>query len=143
MTEALDPAQRPAEPLPPVKPSVALKRMAMDEAAVEPAPEQSPEAIDNSTRAKAEIATIFELKDSGAFNWFFSEFVEKPYQDAFNKLRDPRLRQKDETLENIQQRYIALREVRIGMLEREIAHREQLDDDDGQIYDLRRLLNSL
>ncbi len=143
MTEPLDPSQKPAEPLQPVKPSVALKRLAIDEAAKEIESSEQPEAIENRQRAAAEISMIFELKDSSPFNWFMREFVDKPYQEAFDKLRDPRLLRKDESLEIIQQRYVALRAVRVGMIEREIAHREQIDPNDEQISELRRLLSSL
>jgi hypothetical protein len=136
----MDQSQKAAEPIKAVAPATFIREMANPES--DPA-KDSPEAVENRRRAGAEISMIFELKDSRAFQWFMSEFIDKPYREAFDKLRDPRLRQKEESLETIQTNYVALRAVKAGMIEREIAHREQIDTNDPEVVRLRELLAAL
>jgi hypothetical protein len=103
----------------------------------------SPEAIENRQRAANETSMIFELKDNRAFQWFEREFIQTAYAEAFAKLRDPNLRLPEESLQNIQMTYVALRKVRVGMLEREIIHRELLDPNDSALPRLREKLAAL
>jgi hypothetical protein len=134
----MDPAQKPAEPIEPLLAGALLRQLNP-----ESDPADSEEAKENRAAAAREISMIFELKDLTAFKWFEKEFIDKPYQASFDALRDPRLREKNETLENIQQRYVALRAVKVGMLEREIAHREQIAPNDVEIPRLRAELERL
>lgn len=134
----MDQSQIAAEPLKSVSPTQFIKEFVNPETQPDP---NSPEAVENRARAAQEISMIFELKDLVSFKWFIAEFIDKPYRAAFDALRDPRLRQDNETLENIQQRYVALRAVRVGMLEREIAHREQITPNDSFLHALREQLN--
>jgi hypothetical protein len=53
------------------------------------------------------------------------------------------MRMEGETLEGVQATYSALREVKVGMLEREIAHRELLNPRDEEIPRLRERLSRL
>jgi hypothetical protein len=138
----MDQSQKAAEPLKPV-PTATLVRVLNSPEADPGSAQDSPEAQDNRQRASNEISMIFELKDSRAFQWFMREFIESAYQQAFDELRNPALRQKDVKLEDVQTRYVALRQVRVGMVEREIAHREQLDPNDEEIKRLREKLASL
>src|SRR6266404_2278410 len=135
----MDPSQKAAEPIDVVSPADLVRQLSNPEAD----PAESEEAKDNSKRAVAEISMIFELKESTAFKWFEREFIDRPYQEAFDKLRDPRQRQKDESLESIQTAYVALRAIKVGMLEREIVHREQIDPNDVEIKRLNAKLRSL
>ena len=142
MPEPLDPSQRAAEPLQPVAPSVALKRLSLAEMeGTEPDPNESDEAVSNRQRAAAEISMIFELKDSVAFQWFEREFIDAAYSRAFEALRSPHV--KPEELPKLQTTYLALREVKAGMIEREIAHRELIDPHDEQVTELREKLARL
>jgi len=141
MEKPLDPSQKPAEPLPPVNPVTVLKRRALDE--IEPEPGEQPEAIDNKQRAANEVAMIFELKDSRAFQWFEKEFIDKPYKEAFDLLRNPKLRQEGVTLLDVQAAYVVLRAVKTGVIEREIVHRETIDPGDEMIPVLRQKLDTL
>lgn len=135
----MDQSQKAAEPLTPVKPSTFVRQSLQPE----PDPNDSPEAQENRQRAAGEISMIFELKDNRAFQWFEKEFIDVAYQEAFDKLRNPTLRQKDESLELIQAQYVVLRKVKAGRLEREIAHRELLDANDEEIALLRSALERL
>lgn len=100
-------------------------------------------AEENRRRAAAEISTIFELNGDRNFQWFIREFIDGPYTKAFDALRSQTMRMEGETLETVQARYVALREVKVGMLEREIAHRELIDPRDEEISRLRERLSRL
>jgi hypothetical protein len=134
----MDPSQRPAEPLQPVDARTLIRNLQ----GAEPI-DDSPEAENNRMRAAAEISAIFELNKDRNFQWFMREFIDRPYNAAFDALRNPLMRQKDDTLEVIQAKYVALREVKVGMLEREIAHRELLNPRDEEIPRLRERLSRL
>jgi hypothetical protein len=112
-------------------------------AGAERADVDSEAAHENRLRAAAEISSIFELKANRDFQWFVREFIDKGYDEAFRKLRMPNARMEGETLESVQMTYAALREVKVGMLEREIAHRELLNPRDEEIPRLRTLLDRL
>lgn len=133
----LDPSQRAAEPLKPIKTSVALRQLSQEP----PKPSDSPEAKENRLRASAEVSMIFELKDLVAFQWFEKEFIDKAYRNAFDALRSPHV--KPEDLPKLQTTYVALRKVKAGLIEREIAHRELLDPTDDQLATLRETLSRL
>jgi hypothetical protein len=132
----MDPAQKPAEPIKKVEPADLVRQLS-----VEPDPAESPEAKENRARAAAEISMIFELKDSAAYKWFEREFIDGPYRRAFDELRSPHVKQED--LPKLQTTYVALRAIKVGMLEREIAHREQIDPSDVEIARLRDELSRL
>jgi hypothetical protein len=134
----MDPSQRPAEPLQPVDARTLIRNLQ----GAEPI-DDSPEAENNRMRAAAEISAIFELNKDRNFQWFMREFIDRPYNAAFDALRNPLMRQKDDTLEVIQAKYVALRDVKVGMLEREIAHRELLNPRDEEIPRLRERLSRL
>src|SRR5882724_3796709 len=119
----MEQSHKAAEPIHVVSPADLVRQLSNPEAD----PAQSEEAKDNRKRAAVEITMIFELKESSAFKWFEREFIDKPYQEAFDKLRDPKMREKEESFESIQTAYVALRAIKVGMLEREVAHREQMD----------------
>lgn len=135
----MDPSQKAAEPLKPVKPAQLIRTMIGNEA--EPA--KSAEALDNRKRAADELTMIFELRGSAAFRWFQKEFIDARYQETFDALRDPAMRLPGETLECVQARYLALRKVKAGILEREIAHRELISPTDTEIAVLREELARL
>jgi hypothetical protein len=136
----MDPSQVAAVPLEPVQMSVLASKLrdpfpGID---IEPA---SNEALENQTRARGEIASIFELKDNRAFQWFETEFIDKPYQEAFEALRSPYTKAAD--LAVVQLTYVTLRKIKVGLIEREIAHREQLDPNDALIPQLRERLSKM
>lgn len=134
--QSLDQSQRAHEPTAPLGAAELLARLTKE---AEPKENDSEEAIWNRQRAAAETAMIFELKDSRAFNWFFEEFVVKPYAEAFEALRDVHT----EDLTKARTEYLALKKARIGLIEREIIHRQQLDVDDPEIARLREKLSVL
>lgn len=105
--------------------------------------DSSADAEANRRRAAIEISAIFELSENPDFKWFMREFIDGPYEQAFLKLRDPRARLPEESLEMVQVTYFALRQAKAGMLEREIAHRELLDPRDEEIPRLRQKLSLL
>ena len=129
----MEQSHKAAEPLKPIKPAALIRALEADED--EMAAQQSPEAEANRQRAASEISMIFELKESTAFKWYQKEFVERLYLHAFNALRSPDV--KPEDLQKLQTTYLAMREVKAGMLEREITHREQLNPKDEEIPRLR------
>lgn len=144
MAEQLDPSQRAAEPLKPVKTAEFIRQMREAGTQVEIVPEETARAIkENQEHAQQEIAMIFELNDSVAFRWFMEKFVLPDYDLAFRQLRGLGEPSKPEELPAIQIRYETLRKIRAGMLTREIAHRERLDSTDAQIPRLRERLNLL
>jgi hypothetical protein len=134
-----DQSQRPAEPLPTVEPRTLIRNLQ----GAERVATTSVDAEANRLRAAAEIAAIFELNENRTFQWFIREFIDKPYQEAFRKLRLPNARMEGESLEGVQMTYSAMREVKVGMLEREIAHRELLNPNDEEIPRLRQKLSLL
>lgn len=99
------------------------------------------EAKRNKERASVEMANILDLQSSRAFEWFFDEFVEKPYRLAFDAFRNPAT--PPEQLGAVRDNYLALRTIRVGFLEREIAHRHQLNKSDTEIPQLEEKLRSL
>lgn len=135
----MDPSQTPAEPLRRVDPAVLIRSLS----GAERVGDSSADAEANRLRAAGEISAIFELNENGDFQWFMREFIDGPYEQAFLKLRDPRARLPEESLEMVQVTYFALRQVKSGMLEREIAHRELLNPRDEEIPRLRERLARL
>jgi hypothetical protein len=133
----MDQAQRAAEPLTPVSPASLIRSLKTPEEEAS----ESPEAIENRQRAATEIAMIFELKDSRAFQWFVEQFLDSEYGKAFEALRSPYT--KHHEIADVQKQYVVLRKVKVGMLEREIAHREQLDPGDEMLPVLRSKLAQL
>jgi hypothetical protein len=145
MEEQLDPSQRPAVPVKPVEAGELLRQLRTDrDAFLEAVPEETANAIKNNREhAQQEISMIFELNESQAFRWFMEEFVIPEYDRVFGQLRGIGEPPKPEDLPAIQVRYATLRGIRIGMLEREIAHRSRLDPNDSEIPRLREKLNLL
>jgi hypothetical protein len=135
--EQLDPSQRAAVPLKPMSPGELLHKLK----APETHNPTTPEGKKNKARASAEMASIIDLQGSRAFEWFFDEFIEKPYRLAFDRYRSPST--PEEQLVTARADYLALRTLRVGMLEREIAHRRQLDKNDLQISVLEEKLRAL
>jgi hypothetical protein len=135
----VDPSQKAAEPLKPVEPKTFVRNLTGAERVVT----DDADAEANRQRAAAEISAIFELKDNRNFQWFMREFIDRQYGEAFQKLRIPSARMENESLESVQMTYSALREVKVGMLEREIAHRELLNPRDEEIPRLRERLSRL
>lgn len=135
----MDPSQTAAEPLKSIPMSEILRRFREES----PMPEEpaSREAAENQTRARAEIASIFELKESRAFQWYEKEFIDKSYQEAFDKLRDSST--KSDELVAVRLVYILMRGIKVGLIEREIAHRETLDPADEEIKRLREKLSRM
>lgn len=126
MEKSLDQSQRAAEPTPRVNPNTLVGRLK----GAERVQDNDEAAAENRARAAAEISMIFELKDSTAFKWFEEEFIDKPYRASFDALRDPST--PIEELPTVRARYAALKAVKIGIIEREIAHRDQLDPNDPE-----------
>jgi hypothetical protein len=139
MDEALDQSQKAAEPIETISPGELSRRLK----------EPGVEVVDTGTQgenrqhAAGEIASIFRLKGDSDFQWFVTQFIDPEYDKAFAALRNPAMRQKDETLETVQARYMALREVKIGMMERELAHRSLLDPNDQEVFRLRKEIDRL
>lgn len=133
----MDPSQKAVEPLEPVEASVLVSRLR----SITPDENKSPEADSNRKQAAAEVSMIFELRDNRAFQWFETEFIDKEYLEAFSKLRSPHT--KPEELHDVQVKYIALRAVKVGLVEREIAHRELMNSNDEQIPRLRERLSRM
>jgi hypothetical protein len=138
--EDLDQSQRPAEPIQSITPGELSRRMR--EPGLEVA-EISEDAQANRDHASQEISSIFRLQGDPDFQWFMREFVNPEYDKAFAALRNPAMRQPGESLELVQARYLALREVKIGMLERELGHRELLDPNDQEVFRLRQEIDRL
>jgi hypothetical protein len=137
--EELDQSQRPAEPIQQISPGELSRRL--KEPGLEIA--DSGTAKENRENAAAEISSIFQLQGDPNFQWFVKTFIDPEYDKAFAALRNPAVRQPGETLELVQARYVALREVKVGMMERELAHRELLDPNDQQIAKLRQEIDRL
>lgn len=135
MPDPLDPSQKAAEPLKPVKPADLARTVNAKQEAV------SPEEKDNRENAANEVSMIFELNSSVAFRWFEAEFIDRPFRDAFEALRTPGIKAED--LPAIQQKYMSLRAVKVGIIEREISHRDLLDPNDSMIPVLREKLARL
>lgn len=138
MAETLDPSQRAAEPIKMVKASDLVRTL---KPAVGAAPELSPQAQKNRDRAAAEIAMIFELRDARAFQWFMAEFFDKPFNEASEAYRSSDTPEED--LPKVRARYLALKAVKAGIIEREIAHRRMMDPSDAEIFRLEQRLAQL
>lgn len=138
-----DPEQsrRAAEPLPSLSSKELIRSLGLEEAAQ---PEEvSEEAVANRQHAATEISMIFELHNSRSFEWFEHEFIDKPYWEARRKLMTVGHSIELGELSRIQITYAALKQVKVGMLEREISHREQINQNDEQIAILRERLSLL
>lgn len=96
---------------------------------------------DNRANAARELEMIEELLASRAFQWFETEFIDKPYAASFEALRSKFT--KPEDLASVQQTYVALREIKSGCAERELAHRELISPTDPVIAVLRSKLAAL
>ncbi len=101
--------------------------------------ELSPEAQENRARAADELSSIYELRQSGAFQWFMAAFIDGPHRDALETLKNPHTAD----LVNARTRYLALREIKVALLEREIQHRELMTPADEEIPRLREQLTQL
>lgn len=137
MKKNLDEPQA-ATPLPTI-PDKRLVQALEDGARSSPARpvETSPEQEFNEKAASEELALIFELHDSRAFQWFQRECLDNRYRAAEGLLKDPHAK---ESIEIIRARFFAVREIYIWLLEREIAHRETANSDDAEIVRLREKL---
>jgi hypothetical protein len=137
--EDLDQSQRPAEPIQQISPGELSRRL--KEPGMEVA--DTVTARENREHAASEISSIFALQGNPDFQWFVREFIDPEYDKAFAALRNPAVRQPGETLELVQARYVALREVKVGMMERELAHRQLLDPNDQEVLRLRKEIDRL
>lgn len=118
----MDPSHRPAEALRSVSPAQLINQAKLAKVAPE---ELSAEALENLKKAKEELSKISELKESRAFQWFETEFIEKAYSEAKRIFHDKTT--PVETLVAARVEYLTLRALKMDWLEREIAHRELLD----------------
>lgn len=134
-----EPSRRAAEPLQSLSPKELIRSLGLKEATQPEGEELSPEAKENRLHAAKEISLIFELRNNRAFEWFEHEFIDKPYWEARRGLMNVAEADRGD-LPRIQTTYAALKQVKIGMLEREIAHREQINPNDEQIAILRERL---
>lgn len=132
----MDPSQKAAEP---IKQLSVAELASMGKAAERV--KESATAQENRQLAAQELAMIFELKENRPYKWFEAEFIDKPFQEAREKLRSPET--KPEELPVAHQRYLALKEVKAGMLEREIGWRKALDRTDSEIARLQMKLDAL
>ena len=137
--QELDQSQRPAAPIETISPGELSRRL--KEKGTEVA--ETGTQIENRDHAGSEIASIFRLNGDPDFQWFMKQFIDPEYDRAFVALRNPAMREAGDTLEVVQARYVALREVKVGMLERELAHRTLLDPNDQVIPRLRREIDRL
>lgn len=137
--EHLDPSQRAAEPVKLVKAADLVRTL--KQPPVGAAPHISPQAQQNRDRAAAELSMIFELRDARSFQWFMAEFFDKPFIEASQAYRSDDT--KDEDLSKVRARYMALKDVKKGILEREIAHRRLMDPNDTEIFRLEQRLAQL
>lgn len=131
----MDQSQMPAQPTP----EMSARDLVATLSEAEPVIEGN--AKDNQQHAARELEMITELLSSRAFEWFEAEFIGKPYATAFASLRSKHTRPED--LPGIQQTYIALREIKAGMIERELAHRELISPADPRNTFLRSKLDAL
>jgi hypothetical protein len=134
-----DQSQKAAEPLQRVEPAEFIRRLSV-ELATQPS-EDSETAKANRARAGNEISMIFELNSSRAFAWFESEFIDKPFREASEKLRNEFTTPSDLPL--VKMTYDALKKVKVGVLERHLAHLMQLNPSDAEIPKLRERLSLL
>jgi hypothetical protein len=137
--EHLDPSQRAAEPVKVIKASDLVRTL--KQPPVGAAPQISPQAQQNRDRAAAELSMIFELRDARSFQWFMAEFFEKPFIEASQAYRSDDTPEED--LPKVRARYMALKTVKAGILEREIAHRRLMDPSDAEIFRLEQRLAQL
>jgi hypothetical protein len=127
-----------ASPLPSVSHSAFAQLLRAD---TDQAVDESPEAAENRRRAAAELASIFELRENGAFQWFMESFIDTPYRNSRNAFRSSST--PVDKLAQLHTRYVALREIKASMLEREIAHRELISPNDPEVAHLREQLELL
>jgi hypothetical protein len=137
--EHLDPSQRPAEPLKTVKAGDLVRTL--KQPPVGAAPRLTADEQRNRDRAAAELSMIFELRDARAFQWFMAEFFDKPFREASEAYRSPTTDEAD--MPKVRARYLALKEVKSGILEREINHRRKMDPNDTEIFRLEQQLAQL
>lgn len=137
--ENLDPSQRAAEPIKTVKASDLVRTLKSP--AVGAPPQLSPQAQQNRDRAAAELSMIFELRDARSFQWFMAEFFDKPFIEASQAYRSDDTAEED--LSKVRARYMALKAVKAGIIEREIAHRRLMDPSDAEIFRLEQRLAQL
>lgn len=137
----MDPAQRAHEPGRPVKPADLIRTLHADPVLVEENPDAAQAIAENRATASAELAMIFELKESVAHQWFLEQFIAGPFRDASDALKSANT--KLEELAAVQTRYVTLRPIMAGIIEREIAHRDQLDPNDQEVFRLRERLRLL
>lgn len=97
----------------------------------------------NKENAGRELSMIEALKESEAFKWFEAEFIEKLYRASFDALRAEATTDNDAAWRRINARYVALRGVKAGMIEREIVHRRKINPKDPTIEVLRQTLAAL
>lgn len=105
--------------------------------------DESATAAENRAIAGEELTSIWELKESKAFQWFESEFIDRPFLLASEKLRGIIELEPNETLKQAQTTYRALREVKSAIIERELSWRRLLDANDPEIEKLQMKLGAL
>lgn len=137
----LDPSQRAAEPTP--TGSLGDLRGA-ERVELANKPGQNADTVKaNDLRAAAELAMINELKQSAAFQWFEAEFIDKPYAASFDALRAEATTEDDAFWRRINAKYVALREVKSGMIQREIVHLKRISPIEPAIAALTQHLRTL
>lgn len=129
----LDQSQKPHEPTP--------TRSLRDIGRVELVTDDSDAAKENRERAGRELAMIEELKANTAFRWFMAEFIDTPFKASFDAFRDETV--EDADFWTVRRTYNALRKVKAAIIEREIAHREQISENDPDVKVLRAQLAAL
>lgn len=131
----MDQSQRPAEPVQKLSAGQFIARTKGAEAV------ESATAQENRVLAGQELSMIFELNDSRAYQWYEAEFVEKVFQEARDRFLSPDTLPAE--MPDARSRYLALKEVKKGMLEREIGWRTYLDPSDQEIGRLQMKLGAL
>lgn len=102
--------------------------------------EKSEAQLENEKTAGEELALIFELSDSRAFQWFKTNCLDEKYREAEGLLKNEHAKQ---TIEVIRARYFAVKDIYVWLIEREIAHRETTNPQDAEILRLREKLATL
>lgn len=134
---SLDQSQRAAEPVTPVKESTLIRSLKPFP------PDQSATAQGNRKMAADQLGSISALRKSSDFQWYEREFIDKPFRSVSEKLRGIIELDPHETIASVQTTYKALREVKAGLIEREISHRRLLNPNDEEIFRLSEVLDAL
>lgn len=97
-------------------------------------PGESDEAAKNRANASEQLGSIFALKDSEAFGWFFKECLRKQYRAAKDALESSEADPNE--LAKLHTRFTIAREQYEWIPRREILHRRTLDPSDPEILRL-------